>query len=132
MIPWSRLRFALYSPFDQDQLPVQPVGSAGFPFGSAPFWVLVSAVTIHARFKACFCFSSIYSLNKLVQSSLMQIGGSISLCTLKLFLCLYQPMCSYCYFPARMGFHCSLQAVEVNTCEYSPSKLSMCFTIYRE
>lgn len=120
-------------PLIQTNFQQQPVGSASFRFGSAPFWVLVSGVTIHACFKACFCFSSIYSLNKLVQSSLMQIGGSISLCTLKLFLCFYQPMCSSCYFPARMGFHCSLQAVEVNTCEYSPSKLSMlCFTIYRE
>lgn len=96
------------------------------------FWVLVSAVTIHARFKACFCSSPIYSLNKLAQSSLMQIRGSISLCTLKLFLCLYQPMHSYCYFPAQMGFHGSLQAVEINTWEHNPSKLSMCFTTYRE
>lgn len=129
----SRWTFAFYSPFDQDQLQQQQaVGSDSFPFGSDPFWVLVSAVTIHARFKACFCSSSIYSLNKLAQSSLMQIRGSISLCTLKLFLCLYQPMQSYCYFPAQMGFHGSLQAAEINTWEHNPSKLSMCFTTYRE
>lgn len=107
--------------------------------GSAPYHLLVSPAPVQdktqcsaAHFRPAFCFSYFYSLSKLAQSSLMQIRDSISLCTLKLFLCLHQLTCSNILFLLGWIFivYCRLLKL-IHACTDCVHKLCCCLLMCR-